>query len=165
MEGSVLSFLKVEWKVSNTGSAHWASSYSSNTLKHSEYRHATPLVHIILNLSQTVFVLTSLCCTLCRETATTNFFSSPGQRPCELLPSRVRRPSVVNFHILIFSETTGPIATKLWWNGPWIAPFQNCVRWSWLPTKMATKLKIEKRGDEILIVHCCFSICQNELKF
>jgi hypothetical protein len=23
---------------------------------------------------------------------------------------------------------------------------------------MATKLKIEKRGDEILIVHCCFSI-------
>jgi hypothetical protein len=22
---------------------------------------------------------------------------------------------------------------------------------------MATKLKIEKRGDEILIVHCCFS--------
>jgi hypothetical protein len=30
---------------------------------------------------------------------------------------------------------------------------------------MATKLKIEKRGDEILIVHCCFSISQNELKF
>jgi hypothetical protein len=29
---------------------------------------------------------------------------------------------------------------------------------------MATKLKIEKRGDAILIVHCCFSICQNELK-
>jgi hypothetical protein len=27
------------------------------------------------------------------------------------------------------------------------------------------KLKIEKRGDEILIVHCCFSIGQNELKF
>jgi hypothetical protein len=22
-----------------------------------------------------------------------------------------------------------------------------------------------KRGDEILIVHCCFSISQNELKF
>ena len=33
------------------------------------------------------------------------------------------------FHILIFSsETTGSIATKLWWNGPWMAPFQNCVR-------------------------------------
>ena len=28
-------------------------------------------------------------------------------------------------------------------------PFQNYVRWSRLPTKMATKLKIEKRGDEI----------------
>jgi hypothetical protein len=50
-------------------------------------------------------------------------------------------------HIKIFSsETTGPIATKLWWNDPWMAPFQKCVRWSQLPTKMATKLKIEKRG-------------------
>jgi hypothetical protein len=39
-----------------------------------------------------------------------------------------------------------------------MAPFQ-------LPTKMAAKLKIEKRGDEILIVHCCFSVSQNELKF
>jgi hypothetical protein len=28
-------------------------------------------------------------------------------------------------------------------------PFQNCVRWSRLSTKMAAKLKIEKRGDEI----------------
>jgi hypothetical protein len=25
--------------------------------------------------------------------------------------------------------------------------------------------EIEKRGDGILIVHCCFSISQNELKF
>jgi hypothetical protein len=65
--------------------------------------------------------------------------------PCELLPSLFVRPST--FHILIFSsETTGPIASKLWWNGPWVASFQNCVRWSRLPTKMATKLKIEKRG-------------------
>ena len=81
----------------------------------------------------------------------------------------VRRLSFVRpltFHILInSSEATGPIWTNLWWNGPWMAPFQNCVRWSWLPTKMAAKLKIEKRGDEILIVHCCFSISQNELKF
>ena len=27
MEGSVLSFLKAEWKVSDTGSAQWASSF------------------------------------------------------------------------------------------------------------------------------------------
>jgi hypothetical protein len=28
-------------------------------------------------------------------------------------------------HIKLFSpEATGPIATKLWWNGPWMAPFQ-----------------------------------------
>ena len=30
MEGSVLSFLKAEWKVSDTGSAHWASSCLAN---------------------------------------------------------------------------------------------------------------------------------------
>jgi hypothetical protein len=33
------------------------------------------------------------------------------------------------------------------------------------PGTIPAKLKIEKRGDEILIVHCCFSISQNELKF
>jgi hypothetical protein len=27
------------------------------------------------------------------------------------------------------------------------------------------KLKIEKRGDEILIVHCCFIASKNEFKF
>jgi hypothetical protein len=57
--------------------------------------------------------------------------------------SSVVRPST--FHMLIFSsETTGPIATKLWWNGPWVACLEICVRWSRLPTKMATKqLKFE----------------------
>ena len=30
MEDSVLSFLKAEWKVSNTGSAHWAASVRNN---------------------------------------------------------------------------------------------------------------------------------------
>ena len=80
---------------------------------------------------------------------------------CHHWASVVCRPAArpLTFHILInSSEATGPIWTKLWWNGPWMAPFQNCVRRSQLPTKMATKLKIEKKGDEILIVHCCFTI-------
>jgi hypothetical protein len=56
----------------------------------------------------------------------------------------------LEIHIKIFSsETTGLIATKLWWNGPWIDPFQNIVRRSRLLTKMAAKLKIEKWGEEI----------------
>jgi hypothetical protein len=77
----------------------------------------------------------------------------------------VVRPSLT-FHILInSSDAIGPIWTKLWWNGPWMTPFQIYVWWSRLPTKMTAKLKIEKRGDAILIVHCCFSISQNELKF
>jgi hypothetical protein len=87
-------------------------------------------------------------------------------------PSSVVRPTVrlsvrpLTFHILInSSEATGPIWNKLWWNGPWMAPFQNCVRWSRFPINMAVKQDIEKRGDGILFVHCCFSIGQNELKF
>ena len=71
----------------------------------------------------------------------------------------------MKFKKIFSSETTEPISTKLCWNNSWMAPFQNCVRWSRLPTNMAAKLKIEKRGDEILIVHCCFSVSQNELKF
>ena len=43
-----------------------------------------------------------------------------GDRPFQALLREI--------HIKIFSsETTGPIATNLWWNGPWMAPFQNCV--------------------------------------
>jgi hypothetical protein len=62
--------------------------------------------------------------------------------------SSVVHPST--FHMLIFSsETTGPIATKLWWNGLWVTPFQICVRWSRLPTKLAVKLKIGKGGMKL----------------
>ena len=43
MESFVLSFLKAEWKVSDTGSAHWASSYKSyfplNVEKSDFWRH------------------------------------------------------------------------------------------------------------------------------
>jgi hypothetical protein len=82
-----------------------------------------------------------------------NLFSSPDPKGhasyCHHWASVVCRPSVrpLTFHILInSSEAIGPIWTKLWWNGPWMALFQKCVRWSWLSTKMATKLKIEKGG-------------------
>ena len=34
MEGSVLSFLKAEWKVSDRGSAHWASSFIEVLIPH-----------------------------------------------------------------------------------------------------------------------------------
>ena len=50
----------------------------------------------------------------------------------------------------------------------WANCNQTLVEWSLdipLPTKIAAKLKIEKRGDEILIVHCCFSISQMSSNF
>ena len=62
-------------------------------------------------------------------------------------PNLAWHRTLCEIHTKIFSsETTGPIATKLLWNDPWMAPFQKCVRWSQLPTKMAAKLKIEKVG-------------------
>jgi hypothetical protein len=59
----------------------------------------------------------------------------------EQLPSLFVRPST--FHILIFSsETAGPIATKLWWNGPWVAPLKNS-------NQDGHQAKNRKKGDDI----------------
>ena len=81
------------------------------------------------------------------------FLAHLALRPRELLSSLfvIVRPST--FHILIFSsETTGPIATKLWWNGPWMAPFQNCVRHFRPPTKMATTAEFNLNSHKNLLV-------------
>jgi hypothetical protein len=45
-----------------------------------------------------------------------------------------------------------------------MAPFQLCPL---IPTSNQDghQAKNRKRGDEILIVHCCFSVSRNELKF
>jgi len=60
-------------------------------------------------------------------------FSSPGQRPGELLPSLCvrRRPSVVrrklsHLNLLLWNPWTKLI--KPGRDGPWVGPFQNCVR-------------------------------------
>ena len=59
--------------------------------------------------------------------------------------SVVRRPSTID--ILIFSsETTGPIWTKLWWDGPWMVPFQNCIRHPDRQSKMAAVTKNRTKG-------------------
>jgi len=50
MEGSVLSFLKAEWKVNNTGSAHWASSYYY-------YKFAQTIVWVLIVLVPFFFFL------------------------------------------------------------------------------------------------------------
>jgi hypothetical protein len=61
----------------------------------------------------------------------------------------LRRSSVRTQLLEIFSsETTWPLETKLWWNGPWVIPFQNCVRQFRPPTNTSLLVKI-KKGDEI----------------
>ena len=72
-------------------------------------------------------------------------------RPCELLPSLfVRRPSVniSHFYLLLGNHWVNRNQTLVEWSLD--GPLQNCARWSRLPTKMPTKLKIEKMGDENL---------------
>ena len=49
LEGSVLSFLKAEWKVSNTGSAHWASSYVYFQLYHNRLTECNCLIRLIID--------------------------------------------------------------------------------------------------------------------
>ena len=74
-----------------------------------------------------------------------------------LSPLSVHRPSVnfSHFNQLLWSHWANLNQILVEWSLD--DPLPNLCRWSRLPTKMATKLKIEKRGDEILI--------QNELKF
>jgi hypothetical protein len=50
-----------------------------------------------------------------------------------------------NSHKNLSSETTGPIATKFWWNGPWMALPKLCPM---IPTSNqdGRQAKIEKRG-------------------
>jgi hypothetical protein len=43
MEGSVLSFLKAELKVSDTGSAHWASSFHSYLKNNTDLSASIPI--------------------------------------------------------------------------------------------------------------------------
>ena len=71
-------------------------------------------------------------------------------RLCELLPSLfVRRPSVniSHFNLLPRNHWTNCNLTLV--KCSFGSPLQSCVRWSRLSAKMAAKLKIEKRADEI----------------
>ena len=89
------------------------------------------------------------------------FLAHLAFRPCELLSSLfVRRPSVniSHFNLLLRNHSANCNQTLVEW-------FLDGSLPKLCPTKMAAKLKIEKRGNEILIVHWCFSISQNELKF
>ena len=64
-----------------------------------------------------------------------------------LTQSTLGRSSVRTQLLKIFSsETTWPLETKLWWNGPWVIPFQNCVRQSRSPTNIVAVTKNKKGG-------------------
>jgi hypothetical protein len=95
-----------------------------------------------------------------------SIFISPGQRPCELLSSiGVRRPSYrCTTQTSIFESSLKPLNQ--------VKPNQARKVLGWVPFKIVSHspalhsrypllLKIEISS----IVHCCFIINQNELKF
>ena len=76
-----------------------------------------------------------------------NFYRSPflANLAFRLLSSLfVRRPSVniSHFNLLLRNHWANCNQTLVEWS--LMAPLENCVRWSRLPTQMASKLKIEK---------------------
>ena len=93
-------------------------------------------------------------------------FSSPGLYPCELLPSLfVRHPSVniSHFNLLLKNHWANYNQTLVKWSLD--CPLPNLCPVIPNSSQDGRQAKNRKKGDEILIVHCCFSISQNELKF
>ena len=54
---------------------------------------------------------------------------------------QIRKKGGWNKKKIFSSETTEPISTKLFWNDPWMIPFQICVRQRRLLSKMAAITK------------------------
>ena len=57
----------------------------------------------------------------------------------------------MKFKKILSSETTEPISTKLCWNDPWVAPFQNCVRQRRPVSKMAAITKHRANLNQTLL--------------
>ena len=55
MESSVLSFLKAEWKVSDTGLDHWASNLSTNVVHPVIYEISAFYLHVENTCTPTSF--------------------------------------------------------------------------------------------------------------
>ena len=84
------------------------------------------------------------------------FISPPGQRPCKLLPSLVVRRKLSHLNLLLWNPWTKLSQT---WQG-WV-PFKIVSDKPALQSRWLLLLKIEISS----IVHCCFIINLNELKF
>jgi hypothetical protein len=54
-----------------------------------------------------------------------------------------------NSHKNFSSETTAPIATKLWWNSPWNGPLPKLCLVTPTANQDGRQAKNRKRGDEI----------------
>jgi hypothetical protein len=62
-------------------------------------------------------------------------------------------------------KLTWPIRTRLCWNGPWVAPFQNHIRWPRLPTEICfSPLTLPGEFLNIFYMNYAFDLTQNIAK-
>jgi hypothetical protein len=79
--------------------------------------------------------------------------------------SVVRRPSVniSHFNLLLRNHWANCNQTLVEWSSD--GPLPKLCPVISISNQDGRQAKTRKKGDEILIVHCCFSVSQNELKF
>ena len=78
-----------------------------------------------------------------------NCVDNPPPQP-RWLPLQNIENSAKNLLKIIFSESAGPIGPKLWWNGLQMVIFENYVRRSRPPTKIAAVTKIDNLAKHYL---------------
>jgi hypothetical protein len=62
-------------------------------------------------------------------------------------------------------KLTWPIRTRLWWNDPWVAPFQNHIRWPRLPTEIClSPLNLPGEFLNIFYMNYAFDLTKNIAK-
>ena len=99
MEGSVLSFLKAEWKVSDTGSAHWASSLFVVSLLTGGRQVTDKLYHIVLHRVYLVWAGFKLATLLVTDTEFTDSCKSNYQTiPTMTVWEQIEYVFVTMFH-------------------------------------------------------------------
>ena len=123
-----------------------------NQFKNRKFRdkHFVAVVHMTITIRSSRNRIINLTFRLIFKLTKVSFLAHLAFKPCELLSSLfVRRPSVniSHFNLLPRNHWTNCNQTLVEWSLD--GPLSNYARLSRLPTKMAAKLKIEKRGDEI----------------
>ena len=135
MEGAVLSFFKTEWKVSDTGSVHWASSlfnmegFEVDIVKHGIFFPTDPAVELLC--------VVSIFCKRCNVYSYALCISALTKRPLKLLDF-LKATHSVSGNILYWRMVLVTLSKHGWsrTNGTRVFTFFELYTWSdFLETK------------------------------